>query len=126
MDASSFVRAHTGNEQAAEWLRVALRADMEILAPELILAEVANALLVYRRRGLLANIDISETLDDLDATIELVPLRSLFPAAVGVAMQRRLSAYDACYVALAEDLGVPLVTADRQLAAATVRGILIG
>lgn len=125
VDASSFVRFHTGDEQATEWMRAALRAHTILLAPELVLAEVANALLAYQRRALLAQDDLLESLDDLSSTIELVPLSDLFPEAVGVAMTRGLTAYDACYVVLAEDVGVPLLTADRRLAAATDRGVLL-
>jgi predicted nucleic acid-binding protein len=33
-------------------------------------------------------------------------------------LRANVTAYDACYVALAESLGCPLVTADRRLASA--------
>ena len=125
LDACSFVRAHTGNEQAAAWIREALTADTILFAPELILAEVANALLGYRRRALLTEDDLLESLDDLGSSVELVPLRDLFPQAAEVAAARGLTVYDACYAVLAEELGVPLLTADRRLAAATVSSILI-
>jgi predicted nucleic acid-binding protein len=42
-----------------------------------------------------------------------------------VALKRSISAYDACYIILAEALDVPLLTADRRLAAATPNGELI-
>ena len=125
LDASSFIRAHTCSEQAAAWIREALTADTILFAPELILAEVANALLGYRRRALLTDDDLLESLDDLNSTVELVALRDLFPQAAEVAAARGLTAYDACYAVLAEELGVPLVTADRKLAAATPNAVLI-
>jgi predicted nucleic acid-binding protein len=41
-----------------------------------------------------------------------------------VALKRSISAYDPCYIVLAEALDVPLL-ADRRLAAATPNGELI-
>ena len=48
--------------------------------------------------------------------LRVVPLGSVVGAALTVAIERELSVYDACYVALAEAAGATLVTADRRLA----------
>ncbi|MBV8479265.1 MAG: ribonuclease VapC, partial [Actinobacteria bacterium] len=45
--------------------------------------------------------------------------------ALNVAIERSLTAYDASYVVLAEQLGAALVTADRTMAAATPSAVLL-
>ena len=49
----------------------------------------------------------------------------LADTALAVAIARSLTAYDACYVVLAEALDAPLVTADRRLAAGTGNAVLV-
>jgi len=84
----------------------------------LVFTEVANALLGYVRADLLSLADALEAL----ASLARVPLHlhgpELAPAALGVAVELGLSAYDGTYAALAESLDAVLVTADRRLAAA--------
>src|SRR4051794_24470130 len=46
-------------------------------------------------------------------------------AAIAVAFERGLTVYDAAYVVLAEALDAPLVTAERRLAEATERAVLL-
>ena len=53
------------------------------------------------------------------------PVGNLAAPAFHIANERGLSAYDACYVVLAETMGAPLVTADRRLASATANAVLI-
>jgi predicted nucleic acid-binding protein len=43
-----------------------------------------------------------------------------------IRFQRNLTASDACYAVLAQNLGVPLVTADEQLSEAIEQAIFIG
>jgi len=43
------------------------------------------------------------------------PTFALMPDALDLALTHAISAYDACYVALASRLGRPLVTADQRL-----------
>lgn len=95
--------------------------DEAIAAPDLLVAEVIS---VIRRK--VADESISTDLakaaiDELLALpIELFPTR---PFAWRVwELRNNVSAYDGCYVALAEALGCALLTGDRRLARApTVR-----
>jgi predicted nucleic acid-binding protein len=57
--------------------------------------------------------------------LEVRELQILIEPAVGLAISRGLSVYDACYAVLAEAEGAVLVTADRRLAAAVTRGELL-
>jgi predicted nucleic acid-binding protein len=96
-----------------------------VLAPELVFAEVANAVAVNVRAK---TIGIREARDVLRATIALplqaVPLRLLSVPALERAMAGRISAYDACYLELAE-AGATLVTADRRLARTAANSALL-
>ena len=88
-------------------------------APDLLVAELANALALAVRteRG---SLEDAQSLSELLAAspIELHSTARLAPAAIELAARRDLSAYDAFSGVLAAALEVPLVTADRRLAAA--------
>jgi predicted nucleic acid-binding protein len=49
--------------------------------------------------------------------LQRLPVTRLTTAALAIAAGHGISAYDACYVAAAESLGVPLITADNKLVA---------
>lgn len=61
----------------------------------------------------------------LDAPLEAHSARLLARQALGLAITRGLSAYDACYLALAIGYDAVLVTADRRLAEAADRAALL-
>ena len=84
-------------------------------APHLLDLEVAQVLRRYERAGVLTALRAREALDDLSAfRIERYP-HHLFLSRVW-ALRANVTAYDACYLALAEALDAPLLTMDRRLA----------
>ena len=96
--------------------RVRLASD-NLQAPELIDAELLS---VLRRLVLADKLQEAHALQALAAANRLGlrrhPSRSLWPRAWE--LRANLSAYDALYVALAEQLDAPLLTADARLARA--------
>ena len=92
---------------------------MRAVAPDLVYAEVANALLSYVRAGDLDSVDAQTALRlILEVPLRTVSLRMLAPDSLVLAEEIGLSVYDATYALLARATGATLVTADRRLAAA--------
>ena len=121
VDASVVVRAYLGRyDLAARWL------ESVVSWPSLVYVEVPHALLRLHRQQRISLGQARVALQSLHALVaDVHPVESLAPQAWDTALARGLSAYDACYVVLAETLDVPLVTADRRLAAATPNAILL-
>lgn len=115
-DASAVVEALSGASPSGDLVRELFRHP--VAAPHLLDLEVSSALRRASRRG--------ELLPE-QARAAILGLAS-FPGLRRYAHGRLLpriwdlrdsfSTYDASYVALAEALGIPLVTADRRLARA--------
>lgn len=96
--------------------RAASGAEL-VLAPQLLLVEAANVLLRKRRRGELSTPELRELLQ----AVESLPIRlcehgPLLLGACSLAETHGLSAYDALYLALAEQHGARLITCDEALA----------
>jgi predicted nucleic acid-binding protein len=127
LDASAIVRALVEYEpDAVDWLERIAREDVLATCPELVYVEVASAVLVLHRGGALTLTEAQDVVDAaVSAPIVTESVAALAGPAVGVAVERGLSAYDACYVVLAETMGATLITADRRLAAATADAVLI-
>lgn len=95
---------------------LARNAAFEMYVPDLFYAECANILWKYVRRfgysGLAARKDINE-LKSLG--LRTVSTALLMPRALELALKWEITAYDACYLALAEEIKGTLVTADQKL-----------
>jgi predicted nucleic acid-binding protein len=110
IDASAAIEALFGDEVAGAAL-----SEIGVFAPEVVDLELTSALRKMVLRGEAPRESLEELLADWAGNDVVrcphVPLLERVWA-----MRDRITAYDASYVALAEQLGLPLVTADRRLA----------
>lgn len=93
----------------------ALLRDPDWAAPLLWRSEFRNVLALYIRRNLLT---LQDALQIMDAATELMVGSEYQPASAPVlnlVSTSTCSAYDCEFVALAQDLGAPLVTVDTQI-----------
>jgi len=105
--------------------RALLRAEVDLLAPDLIRAEVGNVLWKRWRRGDLNAAEVDAALDDFRRfPLEVHSAELLLESAWVIARETGLTVYDSLYVALAVAQQAPLVTADRRLFEALRGGAL--
>lgn len=113
LDASVLLRRLRRRSAEAD---AVIRGD-RLAAPALIAAETASGLLTEMR---FADLELGRAAallqEALNLPLELVPDAELAAEALPIGAALGLSAYDALYVALAERLHAPLVTADSRLA----------
>jgi len=117
IDASALVLALVGKDEAARVLRARLPA-MRRHAPHLIDAEAGNVLRRHLRAGLVSAAEASTALWSLRVLVQQRYPHAGPLAEVAWKYRDNLSFYDALYVALAAQLGVPLLTADVRLSKA--------
>ena len=115
VDASALLEALLGTAASAAVTRRIFEAGQTLHAPHLLDVEVVQVLRRYAIAGDLDDQRARAALDDLaDFPIRRYPHGLLFPRAWE--LRNNFSVYDAVYVALAEVLGVSLLTADDKLA----------
>ena len=93
-----------------------LESDDQLIAPELIISEVANA---AWRRAAAGDIDREQAVAIPQALMQVLsditPVSELIDDAMGIAFAEEHSVYDCIYLALARQRSAALATADRQL-----------
>lgn len=118
VDASVLANAVADDEDAGRRARDLLRAHRDLAAPDLVDVETAAVL----RRRWLAGTVTAERFEHAVEDLVVLPL-ARFPTGRLVRrafeLRANVTAYEACYVALAEALGWTLCTTDRRLADAT-------
>jgi predicted nucleic acid-binding protein len=91
-------------------------SDRPLLAPQLMIAEVADALRKHVRVRDITLSQASTALESLPSWFsEIVPMQALAVPAIAIARRIEHSAYDCIYLALAESRSASLVTADVRL-----------
>ena len=119
-------------DEATPWTEALLdriKGGEEVSVPAHRPLEVANALLIARRRGRVTAGQISEFIEDLATLpIRLEPPSSppQWPTILALAERHRLTAYDAAYLELVLRTGLPLATLDGDLRkAAQAEGVAL-
>lgn len=104
-------------------------AQAGAVAPALWPLEVLNALAMAERRKRLTALQrhhLTGFLRDLPITLDAETAAQAWTATARLAEQHRLTLYDATYLELAQRLGLPLATLDRELrAAADALGVAV-
>jgi predicted nucleic acid-binding protein len=92
------------------------RGIHELLAPDILLVEVAHALARAERRGIIHAPDGTRRLQNIsNNSPALLSYLSLLPRAFAIASQFRVGVYDCLYVTLAEREACKHLTADDRL-----------
>jgi predicted nucleic acid-binding protein len=127
VDANIVIKWHVAEGHTDMALRLLRDDAAELHVPDLVFPEAANILWKKVRRGDLTE-EETRRIARLVAVAPLTvhPSAPLFEAAIEIAMRTGRTVYDSQYLALALQIGCPLVTADEKLYNALKGGSLGG
>lgn len=103
-------------DQANHLLSLHVKRALQLIAPDLILAEIGNVLWKAVRRGRTSQTEAENSLRRFtELELEIVPAEDLLVPALQIAGTCNRSFYDSLYVALALNANTELITADERL-----------
>lgn len=110
-----------------EALITAVDTGTRLIVPEFCLVECANVLWKRVSRKEITPADAERLAQDLRMLpLTLVSVKTLLTRALQIGVAHKLAVYDCVYIALAEQYGYPLITADaKQEAAAQTIGVTL-
>lgn len=102
------------SEKALSLRRAQEEHELQLFAPEVLLMELANALRYSSEFSAREIVQALETLFELN--ILLIPFSlDALNSAVSLSLEHDLAVYDAYFLALAQALEMPLITANRKM-----------
>jgi predicted nucleic acid-binding protein len=103
--------------------RFASENGAELIVPDFFFIECANVFWKWVQRSAYPAKAAREHLRDLAGLgLTALPAQVLADDALDIALKHRVTAYDACYIAAASQLQLPLITADEKLARQMEKG----
>ena len=122
-----FVYEEFSEQAHALFSHLAADPSAELYVPDLFYIECTNILLKYTRRFGRSLEDSQADLADLGRlALRITSTADLMERSLRLANKLDLSAYDACYAVLAQQLELPLVTADQPLARKLDSSVFLG
>jgi predicted nucleic acid-binding protein len=112
-----FVPEALSDRALAVFAKFAAADEAELIVPDFFFIECANVFWKWVQRSDYPEDDARAHLRDLAALgLTAIPAQLLADNALAIALAHRITAYDACYLAAAAQLELPLITADEKLA----------
>ena len=103
-------------DQANRLAGLHVRRELQLLAPDLIEAEIGNVLWKAVRRNRISRTEAGNSLRNFAAlAIQVIPTSDLLDQALQIAVDCDRSFYDSLYIALALSTKTELITADERL-----------
>ncbi len=118
-----FVPEALSAQAHALFARFASENDADLTVPDLFFVECANVFWKWSQRSAYPVTDARAHLRDLTGLgLTVIPAEILADDALEIALRYKITAYDACYIAAAVQLKLPLITADEKLATKVAKG----
>lgn len=110
--------------QAQEiFARFASENGAELIVPDFFFIECANVFWKWVQRSAYPSKNAREHLRDLTGLgLTSIPAQLVADDALEIALEHRITAYDACYIAAAAQLKLPLISADEKLVRQVAKG----
>ncbi len=98
-----------------EWVYKVLKKDNDWIAPLLWRSEFRNVLSIYLRKDILELPVVLQATEEAEQLMDINEFEVNSTQVMSLVLDSSCSAYDCEFVALADDLNVPLVTFDKKI-----------